>query len=260
MAARIVDGTQLNTAAHEAAVPSWLIPAAETGLERLQVYAGGYPVRVQEALAETYPAVAHLVGDGAFAALARRFAAAVPLHSYNLNDAGLELPAFLRSDRLTADLPFLPDLALLEWHVARAFHAYEQAPLDPATLSGWGVDEWQHAAVRFQPAVAVVTSNWPIRELWECRETPLEAIDIDLRGRADRVLIQRAGFAVVCASVDEDEAGVLGALLAGETLGVALASVGDREDGSADVSAWFARWMAGDMITGCELPAERYEH
>jgi putative DNA-binding protein len=252
MAGLIVDGAQLNALAREPAPASWLtIPASDAGVERLRVYAGGYPVRVQEALAETYPAVAHLVGDGAFAGLVRRFAAVVPLHSYNLNDAGLELPQFLRTDRLTTDLSFLPDLANLEWRVARAFHAYEQAPLDPAALAGWGLDDWQHAVVRFQPSVAVVTSDWPIRELWECRETPLETIDIDLRGRADRVLVRRAGYAVACESLDEQEGNVLSALLAGETLGTALAVLAERENGAADVSSWFARWMALHMITSC---------
>jgi putative DNA-binding protein len=252
MAGLIVDAAQLNALAHEPAPASWLsVPGSDAGMERLRVYAGGYPVRVQEALAETYPAVAHLVGDGAFAGLVRRFAAAVPLHSYNLNDAGRELPQFLRRDRLTADLPFLPDLAELEWHVARAFHAHEQAPLDPAAVAGWGLDEWQHAVMRFQPWVALVTSDWPIRELWECRETPVEAIDIDLRGRGDRVLVRRAGYAVACESLEEHEADVLSALRAGETLGTALAALAERENGAADVSSWFARWMALHMITSC---------
>src|SRR5262249_52105235 len=145
MGARIVDAQRLSTAAPEAAeAENWLA-------ERLGVYAGGYPVRVQEALAETYPAVAHLVGDGAFAGLVRRFVAAVPLCSYNLNDAGVELPAFLRHDRLSVGLPFLPDLARLEWQLACAFHAHEQTPLDPSAVAAWSLDQWQQAVVRFQP-------------------------------------------------------------------------------------------------------------
>lgn len=226
-------------------------PANGTLGERLQVYAGGYPVRVQEALAETFPAVAHVVGDGAFADLVRRYVEATPLHSYNLNDAGAALPHFLRDDLLSAGLPFLPDLARLEWQVARAFHAHEQAAFDPTALAGWSMDDWERAVLHFQPWVALVRSDWPVREIWDSRDTPIEAIDLDLRDRPDRVLVRRAGYAVVCESLDDAEADALGPLLEGQPLGSVVATLTTRGGDPATVSACFARWMALRMIAGC---------
>jgi hypothetical protein len=221
--------------------------------ERLAVYANGYPARIQEALEEQFPAVAHLVGGGAFARLVHRYIAAVPLQSYNLNDAGAELPRFLRTDDLATALPFLPDLAQLESRICGAFHAADAPVIEPASLAHWTPEQWERAVLRFQPWVAVLESDWPVREIWEHRETAIEAIDIDLQHRSDRVLVRRSGDAVVCESLDGAEAGVLGALLAGQTLGGTLASVTARGGDPATVSAWFARWTAQRMITGCVL-------
>src|SRR5262249_40537163 len=127
------------------ALDEWLCAAEPACVaERMRIYIDGYPARVHDALAESYPAIAHLVGADAFSALAQRYAAAVPLRSYNLTHAGAQLPAFLSGDAVTHDWPYLPDLARLEWSVARAFHADEREPLDLRALE-WSVDDWADA-------------------------------------------------------------------------------------------------------------------
>ena len=257
MAALILSGTPDSSTPEGCALDAWItVPPRGSVDERLHVYAGGYPARLEEALNESFPAVAHVLGDGAFHGLVHRYSADVPLHSYNLTDAGAELPRFLRDDQLTTDLPFLPDLARLEWHVGRAFHAHDRLALETAALATWSLDEWESAVMRFQPWVALVTADWPIREIWECRETPIEEIDLDMRNRGDRVLVRRAGYAVLCESLDDAEAHALGALLGGETLGAVIAALAERGEDPAAVSALFARWTSLGMITDC-TPAAR---
>lgn len=229
------------------------VPDGVNGAERLNVYANGYPARVHETLAETFAALAHIIGAGPFVDLVHRYIDATPLRSYNLNAAGADLPRFLAGDPLTARFPFLPDLAELEWHVARAFHAYDQPALDPTTVASRSTEQWEGTVLRFQPWVAVMSSDWPIREIWNCRETPIEEIDIDLRNRPDSVLVRRSGYAVACESLDRAEADALGALLAGQTLGGVLATCAARTRDPASVSTWFSRWMAFGLITGCVL-------
>ncbi len=172
----------------------WLaLPAGAAPTVRLAVYVEGYPARLGEALGEQFPAVAHLLGGPRFAALVDRYQRAARLESYNLNDAGAELPAFLRDDCIGGELPFLPDLAALEWAMTRSFHAVA-ATIDPARLAG---DDAGAAMARLAPAVAVVESRWPIYALWSARATPRDAIDIDL-GVGESVLVCRDGDAVVC--------------------------------------------------------------
>jgi len=248
----LIVGGQQSADAHATGKLEALILAPRSGSsgERLHVYVAGYPARALEALAETFPAVAHVVGEGAFRALVQRYVDAIPLRSYNLNDAGAALPQFLADDVLTTTLPFLPDLAQLEWQVAQAFHADDEPALEPATLADWTPAQWEHAVLRFQPWVGLVVSKWPIREIWQCRTMAVEDIDVDLRNRPDRVLVRRAKHAVECESIDPAEAAALAALIEGHALGKVLASL-VAEDDPNSVFRWFARWTALRMITGC---------
>jgi len=248
MAARILGSASTDLVESGAGLNAWLdVPDPERAAERLRVYVGGYPVRIHDSLGESYPALAHWVGEPAFHALAHRYAASVPLTSYNLNDAGAQMPAFLRHDVLTGDLPFLPDLAELEWRIARAFHATEGPPLDPRALP-WTVEQWATAVLRFQPSVAVLSSAWPLLDLWTARDTPRDAIDIELHGHPHHIIIRRTGFSVRCESVAADEALALQLLLDGRCLGeIAERCEADGHDPSA-VLAWFSRWTSAGMI------------
>jgi hypothetical protein len=246
MAAAIVGGT-----------PPALLPFIDTRrgvdvTERLAVYANGYPARIHEALREQFPALAHIVGESAFAQLVGRYIAAVPLRSYYLNDAGVGVPLFVGTDRLATQLPFLSDLALLESRVCRAFHAYDEAALDARSLADWTSEQWERAVVRFQPWVAVLMSDWPVREIWECRETPIELIDIDINDHPECVLVCRAAEVVVCEAVTRGEGEALAMLLAGQRLGEVMATVAERGHDPAAVSTWFAHWMARRAVTGLE--------
>src|SRR5512145_1717848 len=88
MAARLLGPARGELVDVGARLDEWLhVPNPGGTAERLRVYANGYPARIQESLAETYPAVARVVGAVAFDHLARRYAARVALTSYNLNDA-----------------------------------------------------------------------------------------------------------------------------------------------------------------------------
>jgi Putative DNA-binding domain len=227
---------------------AWLcVPPPARIDDRLAVYRNGYPARIAESLAETYPAVAHAVGDQAFAALVDRYGAAIPLASYNLNDAGSEFPAFLRDDPCTTALPFLPDLAELEWRVATAFHAFDREPLDPRALP-WTVDDWAGAVLVFQPSVSVLASVWPLLDLWTARQGTSGVGDIKRHERSEHVIIRRHGSTVRCELVSVDEASAIRLLLAGRRLSDAVESLAAGGADPSKVAQWFGRWTACGML------------
>jgi hypothetical protein len=248
LARRILDGVQ-----HDPAVDGVLTTPPGGDLSaRLHAYADGYPSRLREALADTFPAVLHLIGEQQSIALTARYIAAHPPRSFNLNRAGDHLVDFLRQDQLAAALPFLPDLAALEWQMARAFHAAALPPLDPTQLAAWDEDAWPTAVLRFQPAVAVVSSPWPLRALHAARETPLDEIDLDLRDRPDHVLVRRDGHAVHCDGIEATEAQALRLLLAGQPLAGVMQQLADSDQDPDAVGAWFARWMQLGLVTAVD--------
>ena len=247
LAARILGPASGELTDPGTALDAWLsVPSPAGVAERVRVHADGYPARVHESLADTFPAVVRLVGPEGFAALAHRYAAAVPLTSYNLNDAGAALPDFLRANESLVERPFLADLAELEWRVAMAFHADHAPPLDPGAL-GWSVDDWAGATLRFQPSVAVLSSVWPLLELWSSADPP---VDPEPSDRPDDIVVRRVAFVVRCESVPEAESRGLRLLLAGCTLAETSARLEEDGHDPALVFAAFNRWVRDEMIVG----------
>ena len=228
-----------------------------SGEERLRVYAQGYLVRMQQALAEVYDALQHVLGEPAFSALSRAYAVRHPSHGYNLTFMGRHLPEFLATYPLTQHLSFLPDLARLEWRVCQAFHAHQEPPLDPAHLASWTLEMWERAQVVFQPSVSLVVSDWPVLDIWQARTQPRETIDIELVNRPQRVLVFRQGLPradtrggqVRCELVDERQATLLDHLLAGRTFGAVYNELTGRfPQETTPVTDWFLRWTRAGLI------------
>ncbi len=232
---------------------SWIQPAdRRSAVARLAVYTDGYPARVREALEESFPATARVVGAYPFTELAERYSRRVPLRSFNLNDAGRYLSRFLQSDSLAVRFPFLPDLAELEWHMARAFHAPQAEPIDPAAVARWTPDQWEHVVLRFQPWLAVVASRWPIRRIWLAAQRT-DAKPIRFTARRSYALVRRAGFVVQCDTLSAGEAHAVIGLQTRHTLGQVLEELGPRAR-PEQVSRWFARWMSIGAITRRSRP------
>src|SRR5687768_16032631 len=103
--------------------------------ERLQVYRNNVFISLRQALADVYPVVQRLVGEEFFNQLARRFVREHPSRSGNLHDFGREFAGFLATLPDLTELPYLPDVAALEWALHEVFHEAEARPFDFSTLS-----------------------------------------------------------------------------------------------------------------------------
>ena len=218
------------------------------------MYAGGYATRIRQALAEAYPAVHHVAGERAFFDLAHGYAQRRPSRDANLSLAGRHLPEFLTGWPLTARLPFLPDLARLEWLVRQAFHAFERPPLDARRLAQLRLEDWERARIVFQPSVGVAASAWPILDIWAARTRPRADVDLDLVNRPQRVLVFRQGFQVRCELVDERRYVLLEELLAGRPLGSVLAELtGAAGEEPLPLTEWFSRWARQGLIVRCDV-------
>jgi Putative DNA-binding domain len=159
---------------------------------RWHVYAHGYLSRIVEALGLEYAAIRRILGDDAFEALVERFLGVFPPRSFDLSRAGDRLSAFLEFDRLSVDLPFLPDLARLERTLSVAFVAADGDPASWEELRGRTPEELLELRLGLLPGVALVRSSWPLDELWACRfEEDDEAVSVALEGRPADVLIFR---------------------------------------------------------------------
>ncbi len=163
--------------------PLSLVTAASLGgdaLERLSVYRDTCRSVLINALRLSFPAVQQLVGEEFFAGAAQCFIDEAPNGvpgSAWLNEYGAEFPAFLATFSPAAGIPYLADVAQLEWAVNRALYAPEAMPLDPARLADRAAD------LRLVPhgSITLLPLRFPADAIWravlEGDDAALAAID-----------------------------------------------------------------------------------
>ncbi len=194
-------------------------PAAQ----HLQVYRNNVAQSLTGALRAVYPVVEKLVGDGFF-----RYAAHAYLHvhrprSGNLHDFGDAFASFLAGFAAAASLPYLPDVARLEWAWHRAFHAADAPAFDFARLGALPAE--QHASLRFvlHPSARLLVSDFPIVRIFEINQQGYSGdTGVDLGEGGVQVLVIRRDLTVTVEPLARGEAALLTALAGHQRLGPAL--------------------------------------
>lgn len=173
---------------------------------RLNVYRHNSRISCAEALGGIYPAVRRVLGGDYFDQIADLFWDAYPSDSGDLRRYGCALAEFLALYPPLAGLPYLPDLARLEWAWHESFHAADAAALGAAALRA----RFAHgghavAELALHPAVRLLRSDYPLAELWAFALDRHTAGDtgFDLStGTASCVLIARPDLEVRVYEVD----------------------------------------------------------
>jgi len=169
------------------------------------------------ALAGQFPVVERLVGPAFFSEAARRYARAHPSASGNLHDFGLRFPAFLADYPHAAGLPYLADVARLEWALHRAFHAPGAAAFDRAALARVAPEEHPGLRLHLHPAAQLVRSAFPILAIWEANQPGRDGTPEGEGGEA-WVLVRRDEEVAWPEAIDAHEWHFLKACARGERL------------------------------------------
>ncbi|MEM7504868.1 MAG: DNA-binding domain-containing protein [Pseudomonadota bacterium] len=188
--------------------------------ERLRIYRNNYNLSLTAALGDVYPVVQQLVGEGFFGWLAHKFVAVHPSRSGNLHDFGAELPAFLESFEAAAELPYLPDVARIEWGWHAAFHAADVEPFPLEHLAAVPAEAHEHLRFAVRPGMTLVASAFPASEIWEAHQPDGDAdAEIDLGAGAEWVLVLRNDHGVQVVRLAPGMYAMLEAMIAGATFG-----------------------------------------
>jgi hypothetical protein len=200
--------------------------AGEPGLaqRRLAIYARAIAANRSNALRAAFPVVARLVGDGFFDEAARRFGESSPPDQADLNRYGTGFAAFLAVYPPAAALPWLGDVARLEWAWHESLMAADAPGLDFAALAR--VAEAEQHALRFDlhPSVRLVRSAWPVLAIWEANQPGRDGTPERDEG-ADEVLVWREALRVRMALLAAPEARFVECLMNGADLDEAAAGV-----------------------------------
>ncbi len=215
--------------------------------ERFRIYRNNFYHGLSQQLAEVYPVVRRFVGDAFFFAAARAFLEVHAPRTRSLALFGREFPGFLGGFPPATSLPYLPDVARLERAWLAALHAADAAPLAPAILAGQG-QALAEARFGAHPATRIVTSDYPIVDLWRANRPEFDSGQRSFEAIAQSALVTRPQLGVEVRVLSPAQAAFGRSLFAGEDVGTAFERASQTDD-CFDVTAAFRELLVAGAFT-----------
>ncbi len=211
---------------------------------RIAIYRNTVQGSLVETLRAAFPVVERIVGATFFASRARDFAAAAPPRRPHLSTYGDGFADFLATLTTTSSLPYLADVARLEWALNESYFAADAPALDPATLQTLSDDHLAGLRLAMHPATRMISSSFPIVRIWQVNQldvTDVPAIDMSI---AETALVTRRDGHIAVRALASGDGAVVAALGADQVLDDAIAAA-FAVDAAFDVQACLHAHLAG---------------
>jgi hypothetical protein len=202
--------------------------------DRLEIHRNTMLTALAGALALTYPAVEALVGPEFFAQAARAFIQADPPRMALLSGYGAAFPAFLAGYQPAGGLPYLPDVARLEWAVERAARAPEDG--DAPALADIDLGGTRLALV---PSLTLLRTAYPVEPIWRAAlENDGDALSrLDAGPGVSILAVWRAGDGAAVVSLGPAAAAFLEEVIAGGDASAAVNAAAAADPANDPVAA-----------------------
>lgn len=244
----IVDQTAFHVALRD---PSETIPeglldnAGAPAGRRFNVYRNNVTTSLMDALQDGFPVIRKLLGEANFRNLARDFQAGHPPSTPLMMLFGEDFPNFIRGHAGLAKIPYLGDVAELEFALRRSYHAADSKPIDASVLGQMEEPQLLASTFELSPALQLVSSDWPVLGIWQFNA--LENAPKPKPG-GQCVLITRLEFDPQPEEITQGDASFLQAVKNGRSLEQALLAASSAEEGH-DFGRLLGRLLAGGAIT-----------
>jgi hypothetical protein len=214
----------------DASLTPWFRESAERAGQGIDAYRGNATAIVERTLSAAFPTVQQLIGEAAFAQLARVFWHRQPPQCGDLTRYGDGLADWIAGDPQLASEPYLADVARVDWAVHAIEHAAD-GPDAPQGLSMLGDLDPSQLMLHLRPSLALIVSRWPVVTIWQAHRSSEADRFAPVRQAmashvAETALVARPQWRASIDTVDEPTARFMSALLEGANLARALDAAG----------------------------------
>jgi hypothetical protein len=143
---------------------------------QFSIYQDSITARFQRALKDIYPVCQQLVGEEFFLAMATHYIDETPSMSPDLNDYGADFANFIDKYPPASTLPYLGDVARLEWAWHRIAGAPDQNSFDFAKLAAC-YEAGDNLIFTLPSRCTLLTSPYPIHTIWETNQKNYQGDD-----------------------------------------------------------------------------------
>lgn len=217
---------------------------------RLRIYRHSSAIIHTETLRTAFPAVAALVGEAFFEQVSTRYRRVHPSQSGNLQGFGAHFADFLGSLPEAQGVPYLGDVARLEWLRQQAALAADAGMTDGSNFQHALCDAGNQTRLVPHTSLRLLASRHAVLTIWQYAMNPIEE-SLSLPDRGENVVLWRDGTEVAMAALDDASFACVHALSQGDTFGVAIAAA-SKIDPAFDSDACIASLAQHGLIGGFE--------
>jgi len=199
------------------------------------------------ALAVAFPVTRQIVGEAFFDAMAQFYISQNPPRSRIIAQYGDTLGDFIADFPPAGEVPYLADVARLEYRRIAAYHAADARPLSLGDAGG--LEGVLQRRFTLAPATSIVASTYPIQSIWLANRPGEDPVVDDWS--PETVLVTRRAGHVTHTRLDAFDLALIGAIEQCSALADALDAVGP--DGLETRAAEaFARLVAADALVSID--------
>lgn len=209
---------------------------------RLAIYRHHLRHSLTGALAATFPTVQALVGADFFARLVGDFVAISLPEQPVLTEYGADLPCYIADYAPAEGLPYLADIARLDWALNAAFHVGPPRCLTVEDLSAVASERLPSHGMALPAGACLINSLYPIDRIWQASQLGAGEGTVELEAGPCRLVVLPGVPSSFFLSLSGAEAAFLAALSDGGTLEQA-AGAAFGTDPAFDLGKSFARLL-----------------
>lgn len=222
--------------------------------KRIQIYRNNIFISLQESLGNIYPTIQILVGADCFKALAKEYIIQHPSTSGDLHTFGDRFSDFLSIFSLDKSIPYLSEVASLEWAKHRAFHGPNYKIFELKKLVMAPEEKYGEIKFKLNPTCELLTFRFPVLHIWKiCHaENKDDGEIVNLSEGPEKVLVIRRELEVCYEKLSEGEFSLLSAFSNGFSFEDACAIALQTEQ-NIDINFYLGKHINNETIINFTL-------
>lgn len=173
---------------------------------RLQVYQNNILASLTESLQAVYPIVECLVGEPFFRFMAEEYIVLYPSHSGDLQAYGRNFSEFLSRFVPAQAVPYLSEVAQLEWGYHEVFHAAHHEGMNIKRLQDLPAENYEKIKFQLHPASRLFAFHFPVSYICEiCAIEDNSDENIKLPDHGEKILLMREALDIEMKVLSEAE-------------------------------------------------------
>jgi Putative DNA-binding domain len=219
-------------------------------VNRFGIYRNNTLISLTESLKANFPVTVRLVHERFLHWVAQEFIRHHPPEEARLSSYGAKLPAYLAGLPACRSVPYVAEVARLEWAICTSLHAEERDSCSIEMLSrlGSGVGD---ARLVFQPTLQLIPSRWPIIDIWNAHQRKTVELPDAIARRSTYAQVTRMGDRIRLSSLSAGRCAFRRGLARGLSLDAALRLAMARDRPFApgpEVASLFGERIVTDVV------------